>query len=187
MIEQTCKPSKGRRGGSRLLLVNQLACLFVCGNIFLQSITGQLAMWLLHICCCPACLRNLTNVSEGAKKSGLMDDTKQEGARDPWSPGEATGHQLPEWGSLSFFWAFFSLLVSFMSQFLFDHCSNVKIFWLTAIFFRGLADKSYKGEGLSLKTGSEAEPLQGSNLRAKRESKESETTRIGKGDKKKYF
>ena len=43
LIEQICKPSKGRKGGSRLLLVNQLACLFVCGNIFLQSITGQLA------------------------------------------------------------------------------------------------------------------------------------------------
>ena len=114
-----------------------------------------------------------------------MDDTKQEGARDPWSSGEATVHQLPEWGSLSFFWAFFSLLVSFMSQFLFDHCSNVKRIWLTAIFFRGLADKSYKGKGLSLKTGSEAEPLQDSNLRAKRESKESEITKRGKGDKKK--
>merc|ERR1711972_788698 len=51
-----------------------------------------------------------------------------------------------------------------------------------------LADKSYKGEegeGLSLKTGSEAEPLQDSNLRAKRESKESEITKRGEGDKKK--
>merc|ERR1711936_839672 len=50
-----------------------------------------------------------------------------------------------------------------------------------------LADKSYKGEeggGLSLKTGSEAEPLREFNLRAKRESKESEITRRGKGDKK---
>merc|ERR1711972_1015659 len=50
------------------------------------------------------------------------------------------------------------------------------------------ADKSYKGEegeGLSLKTGSEAEPLQDSNLRAKRESKESEITKRGEGDKKK--
>ena len=72
-----------------------------------------------------------------------------------------------------------------MSQFLFDHCSNVKIFLINCNFFRGLADKSYKGEGLSLKTGSEAEPLQGSNLRAKRESKESEITKRGKGDKKK--
>merc|ERR1711973_545510 len=34
-------------------------------------------------------------------------------------------------------------------------------------------------------TGSEAEPLQDSNLRAKRESKESEITKRGKGDKKK--
>merc|ERR1712223_425877 len=51
-----------------------------------------------------------------------------------------------------------------------------------------LADKSYKeeeGEGLSLKTGSEAEPSQVSNLRAKRESKASEITKRGKGDKKK--
>merc|ERR1712223_925613 len=51
-----------------------------------------------------------------------------------------------------------------------------------------LADKSYKeeeGEELSLKTGSEAEPLQESNLRSKRESKESEITKRGKGDKKK--
>merc|ERR1712223_1274451 len=51
-----------------------------------------------------------------------------------------------------------------------------------------LADKSYKeekGEELSLKTGSEAEPLLDSNLRAKRESKESEITKRGKGDKKK--
>ena len=44
LIEQICKPSQGRRGSSRSLLVNQLACLFVCGNIFLQSITGQLAL-----------------------------------------------------------------------------------------------------------------------------------------------
>ena len=76
-----------------------------------------------------------------------------------------------------------------MSQFLIDHIgATLKEFNQIQFVFLGLADKSYKeeeGEGLSLKTGSEAEPLQDSNLRAKRESKESEITKRGKGDKKK--
>ena len=76
-----------------------------------------------------------------------------------------------------------------MSQFLIDHIgATLKEFNQIQFVFLGLADKSYKeeeGEGLSLKTGSEAEPLQDSNLRAKRESKESEITKRGEGDKKK--
>ena len=38
-----------------------------------------------------------------------------------------------------------------------------------------------------MKTGSEAEPLQDSDLRAKRESVKSDITKRGKGDKKKTF
>ena len=121
----------------------------------------------------------------GAKKSGLMDDTKQEGARDPWSPGEATVHQLPEWGSLSFFWAFFSLLVSFMSQFLFDHCSNVKRIWLTAIFFEAWRTRATKERGCLWKLGQKQHLCKSptweqkgnqKNLRSQKEAKETKKT-----------
>ena len=45
-----------------------------CRNIFWNSVTGQLAMWLLYICNCPARLQISTNVAHARK---LRDDGSQ--------------------------------------------------------------------------------------------------------------
>ena len=97
----------------------------VCRNIFWQSITGQLAVWLLHISNCPARLQIWTNVARTQENSGMMDHKakiKSEASRTPRS--QAASHPLPGWGFSSSFlassWLHVCIWFSFPSPCVFE-------------------------------------------------------------------